>query len=59
MRDVFMELGKQAWLKNGTWRSSLALYLESGTKPGEVPAPEHLQETILTAGRRRRVAVES
>ena len=59
MRDVFMELGKQAWLKNGTWRSSLALYLESGTKPSENPKPEHLQETVPTAGRRRRVAVES
>ncbi len=51
-----MELGKQAWLKNGTWRSSLALYLESGTKPGEAPKLEHLQETTPTAGRRRVVS---
>lgn len=59
MRDVFMELGKQAWLKNGTWRSSLALYLESGTKPTEAPKLEHLQETVPpTTGRRRRVAAE-
>jgi hypothetical protein len=58
MRDVFMELGKQAWLKNGTWRSSLALYLESGLKPGEASKPEHLQEIVPTAGRRRRVVAE-
>lgn len=58
MRDIFMDLGKQAWLKNGTWRSSLALYLEGGTKPGEAPKLEHLQETVPTVGRRRRVAAE-
>lgn len=56
MRDIFMELGKQAWLKNGTWRSSLALYLENGAKPGE-SKPEHLQETVPPVARRRRVAV--
>lgn len=56
MRDIFMDLGKQAWLKNGTWRSALALYLESGSKPGVTVAHEHLQETTppVTGGRRRR-----
>ncbi|MCF0125642.1 MAG: hypothetical protein HUJ68_07805 [Clostridia bacterium] len=58
MRDIFMELGTQAWLKNGTWRSSLAKFLESGSKPGQ----EHLRETTppptneQPVARRRKIA---